>query len=148
TFIVILVTLVLQGLTLPWLIKKLNLKDKYSIIPEQEQEIIIQKKLAQYSLQFLEEQYGKDLNHNAQLNNLKNRFGIDVSILSRELEEPESRGNITKGFQKAYLEVLEHQRKILSSMNHKAEFDEDLIRKYLSLVDIEEYKLREKILVD
>ena len=148
TFIVILVTLVLQGLTLPWLIRKLHFKDKYSIIPEQEQEIIIQKKLAQYSLQFLEERYGKDLNHNAQLNNLKNRFGIDLSILTRELEEPESRGSVTKNFQKAYLEVLEHQRKILTSMNHKAEFDEDLIRKYLSLVDIEEYKLREKILVD
>ena len=47
TFIVILVTLVLQGLTLPWLIKKLNLQDKYALIPESKQEMIIQKKLAQ-----------------------------------------------------------------------------------------------------
>jgi CPA1 family monovalent cation:H+ antiporter len=30
-------------------------------------------------------------------------------------------------------------------INHRAEFDEDLIRKYLSLIDLEEYKLREKI---
>jgi CPA1 family monovalent cation:H+ antiporter len=30
-------------------------------------------------------------------------------------------------------------------MNHRAEFDEELIRKYLSLIDLEEMKVREKI---
>jgi CPA1 family monovalent cation:H+ antiporter len=30
-------------------------------------------------------------------------------------------------------------------MNSHAEFDEDLIRKYLSLIDLEEFKLREKM---
>jgi CPA1 family monovalent cation:H+ antiporter len=29
-------------------------------------------------------------------------------------------------------------------MNRLAEFDEDLIRKYLSLIDLEEFKMREK----
>ena len=60
TFIVILVTLVLQGLTLPWLIRKVKPEDKYTAIPEHKQEIIIQKKIAQASLQFLEEKYGED----------------------------------------------------------------------------------------
>jgi monovalent cation/hydrogen antiporter len=41
TFIVILVTLVFQGLTLPWLIRKVNLRDRFTLIPEQKQEIII-----------------------------------------------------------------------------------------------------------
>ena len=62
TFIVILVTLVLQGLTLPWLIRKLNMKDRFSPIPRDRQEIIIQKKIAQYSLQHLEEKYSEDRN--------------------------------------------------------------------------------------
>jgi CPA1 family monovalent cation:H+ antiporter len=43
TFIVILVTLVFQGLTLPWVVRKLKLEDKYNPIPEQEQELIIRK---------------------------------------------------------------------------------------------------------
>jgi monovalent cation/hydrogen antiporter len=30
-------------------------------------------------------------------------------------------------------------------MNNRAEFDEELIRKYLSLMDIEEFKVREKL---
>ena len=45
TFIVILVTLVLQGLTLPWVIRKVNLEDNSSLIPQRNQEIIIQKKI-------------------------------------------------------------------------------------------------------
>ena len=61
TFIVILVTLVFQGLTLPWVIRKVNLEERSTEIPEQEQEIIIQKKIAQLSLQFLEEKYGDEL---------------------------------------------------------------------------------------
>ena len=31
-------------------------------------------------------------------------------------------------------------------MNHRAEFDEELIRKYLSLIDLEEFKIREKLI--
>ncbi len=60
TFIVILVTLVFQGLTLPWLIKKAKLKDRQTVIPAEKQELIIQKKIAQISHQLLEEKYGKE----------------------------------------------------------------------------------------
>jgi CPA1 family monovalent cation:H+ antiporter len=49
-------------------------------------------------------------------------------------------------FQRIYLELLERQRDLLYDMNKRAEFDEDLIRKYLSLIDLEEFKIREKIL--
>ena len=44
------------------------------------------------------------------------------------------------------MKILDHQRKLLDQMNHKAEFDEELIRKYLALIDLEEFKVREKIL--
>ena len=43
-----------------------------------------------------------------------------------------------------YLEMLDQQRRLLNAMNHRTKFDEELIRKYLSLVDLEELKLREK----
>jgi CPA1 family monovalent cation:H+ antiporter len=42
--------------------------------------------------------------------------------------------------------LLTHQRKLLNEMNRRAEFDEDVIRKYLSLLDIDEFKIRQKIL--
>jgi CPA1 family monovalent cation:H+ antiporter len=33
-------------------------------------------------------------------------------------------------------------------MNRRAEFDEELIRKYLSLIDLEEFKIREKQIME
>lgn len=145
TFIVILVTLVLQGLTLPWVIRKVKLEDRFSLIPEEKQEIIIQKKIAQNSLKYLNEKYDDNLPGNEHLSNLHARLSIDMKHLVQELES----GNLTQEssrykFQNIYLELLEHQRQLLKEMNQKAEFDEELIRKYLSLIDLEEYKIREK----
>jgi CPA1 family monovalent cation:H+ antiporter len=145
TFIVILVTLVLQGLTLPWLIRKVKPEDKNIAIPEQKQEMIIQKKIAQASLQFLEEKYGEDRLLNEHLNNLHARLKLDLRFFNQELEEiNNTKENSLKSYQTIYLELLEQQRRLLKEMNHLAEFDEELIRKYLSLIDLEEFKIREK----
>jgi Na+/H+ antiporter len=144
TFIVILVTLVFQGLTLPWLIRKVKPEDK-STIPEHKQEIIIQKKIAQASLQFLEEKYGDDCLLNEHLNNLHARLKLDLRFFNQELEEINNpKENSLKSYQTIYLELLEQQRSLLNEMNRLAEFDEELIRKYLSLIDLEEFKIREK----
>jgi monovalent cation/hydrogen antiporter len=147
TFIVILMTLVLQGLTLPWVIRKVNMEDKYRKITDQEQELIIQKKIAHGSIQYLEEKYGHEKSKNKHLENLMARLQIDLSFLQRDFKEVmNADGNTLASFQRIYLELLEHQRKLLNDINHRAEFDEDLVRKYLSLVDMEEFKMREKML--
>jgi len=145
TFIVILVTLVFQGLTLPWLVRKINPTDKYASIPEQEQEIIIQKKIAKHSLQFLEENYGEDARVNEHLGNLHARLKLDLVFFDREIEEiKNAKENSLTNYQRIYLELLDQQRRILNEMNNHAEVDDELIRKYLSLIDLEELKIREK----
>lgn len=145
TFVVILVTLVFQGLTLPWLIRKLNLDDK--AVAEEEQEMIIQKKIAKISLRFLEEKYAEEGEQNEHLNNLISRLHLDLNFFERDIEELKStKANGLRDYQLIYLELLEHQRQLLTTMNRLSEFDEELIRKYLSLIDMEEFKLREKLL--
>lgn len=147
TFIVILVTLVFQGLTLPWLIRKVKPENR-TAIPEHQQELIIQKKLAQFSIQVLEEKYGEQRLQNEYINNLFSKLQIDLHLFQRELEELDHTSeNEQKKFGRIYLELLEQQRRLLNKMNHNADFDEELIRKYLSLLDLEEYKLREKLLL-
>jgi monovalent cation/hydrogen antiporter len=147
TFIVILVTLVCQGLTLPWVIRKINLEDKFAIISELQQEKIIQKKMAQASLQLLEEKYSNERLHNQHLDNLFARLQLELNFFKQDLQEPaHPTGNALSSFQHIYLELLEQQRLLLHDMNHRAEFDEELIRKYLSLIDLEELKVREKLL--
>ena len=145
TFVVILVTLVLQGLTLPWVIRKVNLGNKYNTISEREQELIIQKKLAYSSLQLLEEKYSSEIVQNKQLNNLSDRLKIDLEFLQQYMSgHVNSNNNALTNYYDIYLEVLDGQRKMLTNMNRNSEFDEELIRKYLTLIDMEELKLREK----
>jgi monovalent cation/hydrogen antiporter len=145
TFIVILVTLVFQGLTLPWVIKKIKPTSSETPIPDHEQEIIIQKKIALYSLKFLEEKYGDHRHTNEHVNNLHAKLTTDLRFFDREPSAIISTtDNALSSFQHIYLELLEHQRQLLNKMNHKAEFDEELIRKYFALVDMEEFKIREK----
>ncbi|MEH1931311.1 Na+/H+ antiporter [Nostoc sp.] len=144
TFIVILITLVFQGLTLPWLIRTVNLRDRFTLIPEQKQEMIIQKKLAQASLQFLEEKYSGERARNEHLDNLFSKLEINLKFFDRQLEESNvALQNSLKDYQSIYLEVLERRRDLLSKMNRRAEFDEALLRKYLLLTDIEEFRIRE-----
>ncbi|MEO6546530.1 MAG: Na+/H+ antiporter [Ferruginibacter sp.] len=146
TFIVILVTLVFQGLTLPWLIRQVKLEDRFTTIPEPQQEIIIQKKMAHASLKYLNEKYGGENVQNEHLNNLRAKLQTDLNFFQQDFEKFTNADNPLSSFQRIYLELLEQQRKLLSAMNHRAEFDEELIRKHLSLIDIEEFKLREKLL--
>ena len=147
TFIVILVTLVLQGLTLPWLIRKLKVRDKFSTLSEKEQEVIIQKKIAQVSLGYLHEKHGSKNLQNYHLDNLVARLKIDLNFFQQDMKQlMGSNENSLSTYQKIYLDMLEHQRKLLMDMNKRTEFDEDVIRKYLALIDIEEYRIRERLM--
>jgi monovalent cation/hydrogen antiporter len=149
TFIVILITLVFQGLTLPWLIRKVKIEDKFNTMTEQEQERMIQQKIASASLQYLEDKHGIDKEQNRHLDNLLARLQLDLNVFQQEDQElTRSNENALSNYQRIYLELLEYQRKLLHEMNRGTEFDEELIRKYFSLIDIEEFKIREKLFHD
>ncbi len=150
TFVVILVTLIFQGLTLPWVIKKVKPEAKDTEISEPRQEIIIQKKIALASIQYLDEKYGGEAEEekNEFVANLRAKAGTDLQYYEQILDENQSNESANRALrrgQTAYLELLEEKRKVLDRMNQKTEFNEDLIRKHASLIDLEEYKIRERL---
>lgn len=147
TFIVILVTLVFQGLTLRWLIRKIKPeKDDHKFVPGENQDIIIQKRIAQASVEFLEKKYNEEKEKNKHVNILYQRMKTDVDLFSQDLErEEEVKDSTLKSYQKIYLDLLHHQRIILEEINRNSEYDEELIRKYSSLIDFEELYIREKL---
>jgi monovalent cation/hydrogen antiporter len=144
TFIVILVTLVFQGLTLPWVMRKLNVVDDSRAARQQEQELIIRKAMAETSLKFLERAHGKEQELNEHLKNLSAKLRTDLTVFQQDIEgfNNVSRHSLVQ-YQNIYLALLDEQRKSLNELNRQQELDEELIRKYLSLVDLEETKLRE-----
>jgi len=145
TFIVILVTVVFQGLTLPWIIRKIKPEPVEAVIPEHVQELKMQRKIAHASIQYLEQKIESNDKMSEHLKNLYERMKLDLQSYNSLLDGSASE-NMFKNFQQVYLELLEQQRKALLAMNHKMEFDEELIRKYLSLIDMEEFKIREKVI--
>jgi Na+/H+ antiporter len=146
SFIVILVTLVLQGLTLPWLLKRLDFKDT-TALPIERQEKIIQKKIAQFSSKYVEDKLGTRHLSNEHLVNLKARLKSETDFFSKEqmLDNPDHK---LIEFRETYLDLLQQQRKLIHEINIHSEFDEDLIRKYQFLIDIEEYKIHQKFFED
>jgi len=87
------------------------------------------------------------LPENEHLKNLYERLQIDLKVFNQRVSDDENGGNnMLRDYQIIYLEMLEAQRKLLNEVNRRTEYDEELIRKYLSLIDLEELKIREKIL--
>ncbi|MBT1704843.1 Na+/H+ antiporter [Chryseosolibacter indicus] len=144
TFIVILVTLVFQGLTLPWLIKKMKIKDNDAVLQELEQELIIKKAMTERSIRFLEKEFSDDQESNQHVKNLTAKLRTDLNVFQQDVEVFNNTSrNFIERYQHIYLALLDQQRKALYELNREDGYDEELIRKYLSLLDLEETKLRE-----
>lgn len=135
TFVVILTTLLLQGLTLPYLIKKIDLPVNDDYLPEDESDELIREELAKHSLHHLTTNYADELDHHLILKQMAMKWQakrdesmeVDMSAKSKEI----------------YLDLLKQQRQWLLKKNQEDKhMDEDIIRKHLHRIDIEEEKLR------
>ncbi|UCJ05300.1 Na+/H+ antiporter [Chitinophaga pendula] len=136
TFSVILVTLILQGLTLPLVIKWINMEDPDHSLPLPEQEIRLRKILGQKSLAFLDGEHGDTVNHDSILQLLREKYKSEETLTS----PPEhTEGPVHYRLQ---LQLLEQQRNWLEELNNGTDTDDGLIRKYQELLDLEEEKLR------
>jgi Na+/H+ antiporter len=136
TFVVILVTLVLQGLTLPMVIKWVNMEDPDHHLPLEHQHLIVRRKLAEHSVRFLNDQHGELLQHNIALQQLRDKFESDKFELDQDAEVEQT------DFRKVYKNLLAHQRQLLIELNRDLETDEEIIRNYQDMLDIEEEKMR------
>lgn len=139
TFIVILVTLVFQGLTLPLVVKWLNVKDRDATVPHERQETIVQKKLSLAALQVLNEKYADAVTKNEILQSLKLKHTGHVHLYEKRLsDEIPKHATSEDDFRKVVAEVIHAQRDLLRQLNKKQEVDDEIIRKYNGLLDLEE----------
>ncbi|MBN9299502.1 MAG: Na+/H+ antiporter [Filimonas sp.] len=138
TFVVILVTLIVQGLTLPWIIKWIKMEDPDHHLPAQQQHNHIRKKLTQASVAYLDAHPNESLKSNSLLQQLREKWQQEAhDLLNEHFDELEEFGNV-------YLEILERQRSLLLDINKEPEVDEDLVREYLAVIDLEEEKIRSR----
>ncbi len=134
SFVVILLTLVVQGLTLPLLIRWLKLEDPDRPLSIETQSVILRRKLASGSLSYLRAHHEREINSSAALQQLEKKLEAEELF---DADAPD-----TEVFKKVYLKLLIQQRQWLREWNKDINTDEDLIRKYQTLMDVEEEKMR------
>lgn len=145
TFSVILGTLVLQGLTLPALVKLVNIPDPdYTDSSLEQQRQLVRKKLSHLSLNILDNDYHDLAVSNGLIKSLKLRYHTDAEFLKDwEKDDGAARAeDFYKDYRKVMAHLLSEQRKLLLTLNRKENISDTLVRHQLELLDLEEEKLR------
>lgn len=136
TFMVILLTLVVQGLSLPLVIRKVNMEDPDRHLSPELQEVQVKRILAERSVAFMKEYSTPIFDEHETLRYMKAKYESEQHLP----DEEDPREHIA--FRDAYLQLLDQQRAWLMELNHHEDMDDEVIRKYLGLVDLEEEKHR------
>lgn len=144
TFIVILITLVFQGLTLPLIIKWVNIKDMEDFPPEAEQEAAINLRLMHVSLKELNHRYASEITDNQLLGFLKTKLESDITIVDQRLASMECDATQQKevdAYNRILLHLYDVQRKELVKIRKEQAFSEEEIRKHESQLDLDEARI-------
>ena len=135
TFVVILVTLLLQGLTLPILIERMKLPAFNDHLPEQETESIIRKGLADVSLRYLRE------NEMCEVISDSQHLQSMVSHWMTQLEEEQT--PLYDASSELYSNILDQQRLYLYHLNkEQANINEDIVKRFIRRIDLEQERLK------
>ncbi len=135
TFVAILLTLLVQGLTLPIIIERTHLFDGiFNEEAEEETRRKMKHGLKQHVYEVLKSRYESDLNGHA---------GIEKILKQWEDRAKASDDSWMNEKTKAlFVELLECQRQYLTQLNKDPSIDEDIIRQQLYQIDLEEERLK------
>jgi monovalent cation/hydrogen antiporter len=148
-FVVIFVTLVVQGLSLPLLIRWLKIKPQDNIDGEEKE---LQLYLANSVLHFIDHDLAVALDDKKQ-GELKRNYEQVIDDLTKEIHR-QKKNNRNKNkttraapddLLKAKLEISKFQRELLVRLHKEGDFSADVIKKVEKEMDINELKLNLKI---
>lgn len=133
TFIVILTTLIVQGLTLPYVIRKFDNPYLHDTLPDEEAHALIRKNVNDHMLKYLRTNYQDKLEELPLLNKT-----IYLLENNNECVFPDS-----DKYRAVHLEALQSQRNLLLKLRQDHDdLDESVLRQHLTRLDIEEERLR------
>lgn len=134
TFVVILATLLLQGLTLPFMIKKFNVPDPDHIMPEEELYNKLRNLMSQHALAHLKTNYQRELDTHLVLQQIAQKLDTSNMVVKETTMNEEAKA--------VYRDLLNHQREWLHDKNaEKQSLDEEIVRRLFVYLDLEEEKL-------
>lgn len=144
TFIVILITLVVQGLSLPLIIRLIKIEEIDDLIPEEEQIANIKLRLMKASVLHLEKNFQQEIKENELVANLKKRIESTAALTSERLESLECQTidfNEVHEYKRVFLDIIRAQREELLKMRNEKVFELEIIQKQQMELDFDESKL-------
>lgn len=144
TFVVIVITLVGQGLLLPLLLELLHLEEADHSIPKGEQEASLELKLKRESLEVLRLRYSHLVPKNEIVTNLKKQLENDVSLVKQKLTSLEYETDLSelKEYKEVMSDILQRQRNVLAELRDDNSYSDDILRDQASQLDLEEARLK------
>ena len=142
TFIVILITLVVQGLSLPLIIRLIKIEEIDDLIPEEEQMANIKLRLMKASVLHLEKNFQQEIKENELVANLKKRIESSAALTSERLESLECQTidfNEVQ-YKRVFLDIIHAQRNELLKMRNEKVFELEIIQKQQMELDFDESK--------
>ncbi|MFC7668042.1 hypothetical protein ACFQT0_12085 [Hymenobacter humi] len=131
TFVVILVTLVFQGLSLPVLIRLTRLDELEEPVPPEEQEAGVRLRLRKAAIAHLKQQYAEETRANMLIGRLQQRMETEVQLTAHTLESlefDERQRAALHQYHRVLLDVLRVQRAELFEMRRHNTFDDEVLR--------------------
>lgn len=144
TFIVILITLVVQGLSLPLIIRLIKIEEIDDLVPEEEQIANIKLRLMKASVLHLEKNFQQEIKENELVANLKKRIESTAALTSERLESLECQTidfNEVHEYKRVFLDIIRAQREELLQMRNEKVFELEIIQKQQMELDFDESKL-------
>ncbi len=141
SFVVIFVTLVFQGLTLPLIIKWIKLKEIDEVGSHDEQQAGIQLRLNQAAMLHLEKNYASEFAKNDLIELLRSDIENDISSIKQRLNSfdcNESEKHKVNTYRKVLTDVYAIQRKELYVLRKQNAFNDSEIRKAEMLLNLNE----------
>ncbi|HXB07603.1 MAG TPA: Na+/H+ antiporter [Puia sp.] len=143
TFCVILFTLVLQGLTLPLIIRWLKIETMEN---KEEEKLGIRLRMANAIVDYMNTHYTEESGTIEAFNRLKNRYERMAAITSSRLKmEGENDGTADKflpRYRRLLIELVDVQRQELARMRRDNEYSEEVLRNKETELDLEEARYR------
>jgi Na+/H+ antiporter len=137
TFAVIFATLVLQGLTLPKLIKLFKIKPDTSGEAEEQSARL---KVASAVIEHIEENYSMALSENV-LNQIKTKYEIRIQRVRKDQSNPNLSDQQVNEFTRIRKELLTLERSLIMQMRKAGEIGDDVLRRIEHELDLEESRL-------
>jgi Na+/H+ antiporter len=145
TFTVIIVTLVIQGFTLPWMVNWIKPEFMDIEKADEQQTLEIECALLSAAVDELNTKYPTDLENNRLLKNKHEFLKLKALLFSTaNVDESKRYGanKIIKQLKKVMTVIIERERRVLHTFRRKEGFDDDVIRIIENRLDLEEEGLQ------